>query len=195
MKPLTAILCLALAGCNPPRAIVVAPIAPAVSEARGKVQATSAATTRTQRGATETAQRVGAVREGIDEAINHAEAMQARKPTESQEYHEWQNQWKLLTEIRTRNLFAEASAQSTAAQSAEAQTLADAASTSLGALDDHAKATDKNTSAITTENAKLQQDAGTWRGIKGAAKTLIILIIAAALLIFAFLAFKKGIIG
>lgn len=183
VKPLAAILCLILSGCIP-KAIIVEPIAPAVTEAKGKVAAASASAYRTHRGATETAQRVGAVREGIEGAITHAESVRASKAPGTPEASEWEEQWKLLTDARTRNLFAEASATATLSQSKEAQILAGEASESLTVLETHAKQTDSNTSKITSENAKLAPDAATWRGIKKAAWTIGILGAIAVLILW-----------
>jgi hypothetical protein len=161
MKCLAAILCLALASCVP-KAIVVEPIAPAVATARADVRAAGEASKRVHSGVEDIAKQVKDVSMGINDALSHADSMRAT----SAEPDAWQKQWDMLTEVRTRNMFAEAAADGTMKHSTAAQALQRTADEGMGNLEASAKNQDKGVEKIKIHMAKQSDNAALGKGVK-----------------------------
>jgi len=180
MKTLAAILCLALAACAP-KAIVVEPITPAVASARADVRAAGEASKRVHSGVQDVTKQVKEVGVGINDALAHADSMRAT----SAEPDAWQKQWDMLTEVRTRNMFAEAAADGTVKDSIAAQALQRTADKGMGNLETSAKAQDKGVEKIKIHMAKQADNAALGKGVKtmiwaGAILAFLLLVILAA---------------
>ena len=158
---LAAILCLALAACAP-KAIIVDPIAPAVATARADVRAAGEASKRVHSGVQDVTKQVKEVGVGINDALAHAAAQRTAGPDSK----EWQEQWDMLTEVRTRNMFAEAAADGTMKDSIDAQALQRTADKGMVSLETTAKAQDKGVEKIKIHMAKQADNAALGKGVK-----------------------------
>jgi len=180
MKTLAAILCLALAACAP-KAIIVDPIAPAVATARADVSAAGTASKRVHAGVSDVAKQVKDVGKGINDALAHAAAQRTAGPDSK----EWQEQWEILTAVRTRNLFAEAAADGTMKDSIAAQALQRTADKGMVNLEASAKTQDKGVEKIKIHMAKQADNAALGKGVKtmiwaGAILAFLLLVLLAA---------------
>ena len=184
MKLLAVILlaCL-LASCGS-RAIIVKPMAPAVTSARAEVAAAGKASSRVHVGVADVAKKVRGVSIGINEALAQAGTMRDISPAGSPESEAWDKQWKILTNVRTRNLFAEVAADAVVKDSDEAQRLQSKAEETLTELETTAVDHDAGVQKIKMDNAELADDAGTWRSIKKGMWGLIGIGVLALILIY-----------
>ena len=166
MKLLTLISCACLAvACNP-RAVPVAPITPAVSRAGSDVRAAGTATVRVHQGVESVSTQIRDVGQGIDIALSQADTMRTVE-LGSPSSLAWQAQWEVLSDVRVRNLFAEATASTTLTNSASAVALQKTAEQGMTDLEEAAVVLDKSVEDIKITAAKDADDAAIWRWIKG----------------------------
>ena len=163
--PVILCACLLAVACNP-RAVPVAPITPAVSRAGSDVRAAGTATVRVHQGVESVSTQIRDVGQGIDIALSQADTMRTVEPG-SPASLAWQAQWEVLSDVRVRNLFAEATASTTLTNSASAVALQKTAEQGMTDLEEAAVVHDKGVEDIKITAAKDADDAATWRWIKG----------------------------
>ncbi|GAA5117151.1 hypothetical protein JIN84_17835 [Luteolibacter yonseiensis] len=180
MKTVFVAILLLVASCAP-RAVLVEPVAPAVTKARASVEAANMSSARLEKN-------VGSIHTGISSLgleINKAttEADRLRKQG-SATPAELEKQWKALTGIRTRNLFLETQSTEAVQNAAEQRFLRETANARLAELEKTAVTNDKGVEKLKTQIVRQEGDAALGRWMKrGIVIGAVVIFIAIALYI------------
>ena len=184
------LIAIALSGCAP-KAIVIEPIAPAVTHAAATAKAASVSAKRVSESTVTTA--ASATSLGFEVAKALAEADRQRTDPRIPEDVAALN-WQTLTKLAAKSMEVERQAKSTVAESIAHEDDANASAKESAELVPTVEKHDKAVIELKAHDAAATVDAGEWRTIKAIVGTLIVLAVLAVIAGFVLSGAKKGLL-
>ena len=182
MRKTLIILLASIVGACAPKAVIVEPIAPAVTKARASVEASNASSARLEKSVGSLHTGISQLGADISKATAEADRLRQQGTASAAEL---EDQWKALTGIQTRNLFLETQSTEAVRNAAEQRVLKDAAASRLAELEQTATTHDKGVETLKTQIVRQEGDAAIGRMIKGGIIIAAIVIFIGIILYFA----------
>lgn len=186
MKTLIAIFCLTFTGCYT-KAIVVDPIAPAVTQARADVAASNASSARLEGSVQIIHTKTTDIAANITTVTEEADRLRAQGSASAAEL---EKQWRDLVGIRTRTSILEADTLAASRNAAEQRVLRDTAHERLNELSTAAVANDKGVEKLKTQIVKQAANAALGKSVKWLIGIALISAVVLALLFVIFRTIK-----